>query len=85
MFLDMSKLEGRKAEGGTLTAYCKSISGDAQEKSFSEKISTIAHDWREGTGDYTQSKDSADGKIPENFWRGILCPGSSGLTRIVNI
>lgn len=56
---DMSKLEGQKALDGTLTAYCKSISGEAQGKSFSEKISTIAHDWIEGTGDYTPSEDSA--------------------------
>jgi len=55
----MSELKGKKAEGGTFTAYCKSISGQAQGKSFSEKISTIAHDWLEGTGNYTQSKDSA--------------------------
>jgi len=55
----MSELEGHKAEGGILSAYCKSISGQAQGKSFSEKISTIAHDWIEGVGDYTQSEDSA--------------------------
>ena len=56
---DMSALEGHKVEGGTLIAYCKSITGDAQEKSFSEKISTISHDWIEGTGDYAQSMESA--------------------------
>jgi hypothetical protein len=56
---DMSALERHKVEGGILTAYCKSISGEAQEKSFSEKISTIAHDWVEGTGDYTPSVETA--------------------------
>ncbi len=56
---DMSELEGQKVEGGTLSAYCKSVSGDAADKSFSEKISTIAHDWIEGTGNYTPSEDSA--------------------------
>ena len=56
---DMSSLEGQRAEGGTFTAYCKSITGEAQGKSYSEKISTIAHDWIEGTGDYTPSEDSA--------------------------
>jgi hypothetical protein len=56
---DMSSLEGQRVEGGTFTAYCKSISGQAQDKSFSEKISTIAHDWVEGTGNYTPSEESA--------------------------
>ena len=56
---DMSALEGQKAEGATLSLYCVSISGDAQGKSFSEGISTIAHDWVEGIGDYTVSDDSA--------------------------
>lgn len=55
---DMSALEGQKVEGGTLSVYCASISGDAQAKTFSEKISTIAHDWVEGIGDYTVSEDS---------------------------
>ena len=55
---DMSALERQKVEGGTLSIYCTRISGDAQEKSFSEKISTIAHDWVEGIGDYTVSADS---------------------------
>lgn len=71
---DMSELQGQKVEGGTLSAYCKSISGDAQGKSFSEKISTIAHDWIEGTGDYTPSKDSATfdwpGKDIAKTWGG---------------
>ncbi|MFC1714322.1 hypothetical protein ACFL6S_11700 [Candidatus Poribacteria bacterium] len=56
---DMSELEGQKVEGGILTVYCAGISGDAQGKTFSEKISTIAHDWVEGLGDYTVSEDSA--------------------------
>lgn len=56
---DMSSLEGQRVEGGTFTAYCKAISGEAQGKSYSEKISTIAYDWIEGTGNYTTSKDSA--------------------------
>ena len=30
---DMSSLEGQRAEGGTFTAYCKAISGEAQAKS----------------------------------------------------
>jgi hypothetical protein len=56
---DMSALEGQRIEGATLSLYCVSISGDAAGKSFSEGISTIAHDWVEGTGDYTVSDDSA--------------------------
>lgn len=56
---DMSALEGQRIEGATLSLYCVSISGDAVGKSFSEGISTIAHDWVEGTGDYTVSDDSA--------------------------
>jgi hypothetical protein len=56
---DMSALEGQKVDGATLSLYCVSISGDAQGKSFSEGISTIAHDWVEGVGDYTVSNDSA--------------------------
>ena len=56
---DMSALEGQEAEGATLSLYCVTISGDAQGESFSEGISTIAHDWVEGVGDYTVSDDSA--------------------------
>jgi hypothetical protein len=56
---DMSALEGQKVDGATLSVYCAAISGDAQGKTFSEAISTIAHDWVEGTGDYTVSDDSA--------------------------
>lgn len=62
---DMSSLEGQRVEGGTFTAYCRAISGEAQQKSFSEKISTIAHDWVEGTGNYTPSEESAT----------YICPG----------
>jgi len=56
---DMSAAEGLEIEGGTMTAYCKAISGDAAGESSSESISTIAHDWIEGTGDYTADDNSA--------------------------
>jgi hypothetical protein len=56
---DMSELEGQQVEGATLSIYCISVGGDVQDKSFSENISTIAHDWVEGIGDYTVSVDSA--------------------------
>jgi len=56
---DMSALEGQRVDGATLSLYCVAISGDAVGKSFSEGISTIAHDWVEGDGDYTVSDDSA--------------------------
>lgn len=58
---DVSGLEGKKVNGGTLTAYCISMNdgGAALDKSNSDKISSIAHDWIEGVGDYTVSDDSA--------------------------
>ncbi len=56
---DMSPVKDHRVEGGILTVYCKSISGDAAGESFSENISTISHDWIEGTGDYTTDEDSA--------------------------
>jgi hypothetical protein len=56
---DMSALEGQKVDGAILSVYCVTVSGDAVGKSFSEGISTIAHDWVEGNGDYTVSDDSA--------------------------
>jgi len=56
---DMSAAAGLEAEGGTMTVYCKSISGDMQGESFSENISTIAHDWIEGTGNYDVDDNSA--------------------------
>jgi hypothetical protein len=55
----MTPVEGHRVEGGIMSVYCNSIGGDAQGESFSENISTIAHDWIEGTGDYTEDKNSA--------------------------
>jgi hypothetical protein len=69
---DMSPVEGHRVEGGVMTAYCKSISGDAQGESFSEGISNIAYDWIEGTGDYTTDDNSATydwpGKDIDKSW-----------------
>ncbi len=56
---DMSELKDHRAESAIFSVYCAGISGDAQGKTSSEKISTIAHDWIEGIGDYTVSEDSA--------------------------
>ena len=56
---DMSSAEGLEVEGGTMSVYCKAISGDAQNETTSEGLSTIAHDWIEGTGDYTPDENSA--------------------------
>ena len=56
---DMSKLAGQKVDGAILSLHCASISGNAVGKTISEKISTIAHDWIEGKGDYTVDKESA--------------------------
>ena len=56
---DMSAAAGLEIEGGVFTAHCNSISGDAADESFSESISTIAHDWVEGTGNYDADDNSA--------------------------
>lgn len=56
---DMSAAEGLEVEGGIMTVFCKSISGDAEGESSSEGLSTIAHDWIEGTGNYDVDDNSA--------------------------
>lgn len=56
---DMSEVGDARIEGATLSAYCVQIGGDAAGKTMSEAISTIAHDWIEGVGDYTPDEDSA--------------------------
>jgi len=58
---DMSALQGKKVLGGTLTVYCIGMNdaGAPLAKSNSDKISSIAHDWIEGMGDYVVSEDSA--------------------------
>ncbi len=56
---DMSKVEGHEASGGTLSVFTAGVSGDADGKTNSEVISTISHDWMEGTGDYDFSETSA--------------------------
>jgi hypothetical protein len=69
---DMSKLKGQKVDGGTLSVYCASITGDAAGKTISEAISTISHDWIEGAGDYTFDENSATflwpGKAIDKTW-----------------
>ncbi len=54
---DMSAAQGSGIEGGTFSVFCRTLNGLAQ--TTSQGISTIAHDWIEGTGDYEQSDDSA--------------------------
>jgi hypothetical protein len=57
---DMSPAQGSTVEGGTLSVYCRGVSGGgAVDTINSDNISTIAHDWIEGTGDYDVSDDSA--------------------------
>ncbi len=57
---DMSPAQGFTVEGGTFSVYCAGISGGGTAGTTnSDGISTIAHDWIEGTGDYTVSADSA--------------------------
>lgn len=58
---DMSKLEGYKVFGATLSAYCISPQG---EDIVTSKISTIAHDWIEGTGSYTVTAESSTYDYP---------------------
>ncbi len=54
---DMSAAQGLDIEGGTFSVFCRTLNGLAQ--TTSQGISTIAHDWVEGTGNYDQSDDSA--------------------------
>lgn len=54
---DMSAAQGFDIEGGIFSVFCRTLNGLAQ--TTSQGISTIAHDWIEGTGDYEQSDDSA--------------------------
>lgn len=56
---DMSPVQGLVIEGATFSAFCRGISGQATESADTDKISTIAHDWIEGTGNYTVSDDSS--------------------------
>lgn len=56
---DMSPVQGLAVEGATFGAFCRSISGEATDMASTDAISTIAHDWIEGTGNYTVSEDSA--------------------------
>ena len=53
---DMSPVQGLVIEGATFSAYCVALNADS---TTTHAISTIAHDWIEGTGDYTTSEDSA--------------------------
>jgi hypothetical protein len=55
----MSLAAGLEADGGIFSVYCVGIGGDAQDLTTSEQISTISHDWIEGTGDYDPAGDSA--------------------------
>ncbi|MFC1714323.1 hypothetical protein ACFL6S_11705 [Candidatus Poribacteria bacterium] len=57
---DMSPAQGFTIEGGTFSVYCRGVGGGgAVGTTNSDGISTIAHDWIEGTGDYTVDADSA--------------------------
>ncbi len=57
---DMSPAQGFTVEGGTFSVYCSGVGGGgAVDTTNSDGISTIAHDWIEGTGDYTVDADSA--------------------------
>ncbi|HGE69239.1 TPA: hypothetical protein ENX78_00290 [Candidatus Poribacteria bacterium] len=51
---DMTNLKGSKADSATLKVYCSSITGTVSSPHTltDMKISTIAHDWIEGDGDY---------------------------------
>jgi len=60
----MSKLEGCKVEGATFSAYCVSVTGTHNPPITTEKISTIAHDWIEGTGNYTVDAESSTYDYP---------------------
>jgi hypothetical protein len=56
---DMSRVEGHKGLGGTLSVFTVGINGDEVGKTISEGISTISHDWVEGIGDYDFDEASA--------------------------
>lgn len=52
---DIAKLEGGKIDSATLKVYCSAITGTGKSPLtlIDMKISTMAHDWIEGDGDYT--------------------------------
>ncbi len=52
---DIAKLEGGKIDSAILKVYCSAITGTGKSPLtlIDMKISTIAHDWIEGDGDYT--------------------------------
>ena len=56
---DMSDLENSRIDEATMKVYCKSITGDGVSplSLFDLQISTIAHDWIEGNGDYTPTDE----------------------------
>lgn len=61
---DMSPVQGLIIEGATFSAYCRALNADS---TTTQKISTIAHDWIEGEGNYTVSAD----------WATYLWPGAA--------
>lgn len=63
---DMSKLKGGKVDSATLKVYCSSITGTGKSPLtlMDMKISTIAHDWIEGDGDYTPTDESSTYDYP---------------------
>lgn len=63
---DMTALQESKVEGATLNVYCASITGDAKSPLtlFDMTISTIAHDWIEGEGDYTPTNEASTYDYP---------------------
>jgi len=63
---DVSKLQKSKVEGATLKVYCVGITGDAKSPlTLSDlKISTIAHDWIEGEGNYTPTDEASTYDYP---------------------
>ncbi|MEK7397607.1 MAG: hypothetical protein AAB116_11795 [Candidatus Poribacteria bacterium] len=63
---DMTNLKGSKADGATLKVYCSAISGTVSSPHTltDMKISTIAHDWIEGDGDYAVTDKSSTYDYP---------------------
>jgi hypothetical protein len=63
---DVSKLQGSKVESATLKVYCTGITGDGKSPLtlVDLKISTIAHDWIEGDGDYTPTDKASTYDYP---------------------
>ena len=56
---DMSSVEGGVVNGGTLSVYTVGLSGESTTETISEGVSSVASDWIEGTGDYTEDSESA--------------------------